>query len=201
MARWLAWSALIALIASVSGCVASPCDCLPRDAALILPRAQAIAYGETPPPLPLRIPIKGVMAGIIDFSAHGVFTLAISDKPLTDSDWTAAGLASINLIGSASLITLPGSGPDDADWIATPEWQVWAKTFQQASITTAIAIRGKNQAGFLAAANTLADACQSCHSRFRTIGRPDASEMASKPAPAELAAFVRAWPSSRALER
>ena len=88
MARWLAWSALIALIASVSGCVASPCDCLPRDAARILPRAQAIAYGETPPPLPLRIPIKGVMAGIIDFSAHGVFTpvsythLAFSSRSL-----------------------------------------------------------------------------------------------------------------------
>jgi Cytochrome C' len=135
------------------------------------------------------------MAGIIDFSAHGVFTTATSEIPLTEDDWLAAGLASTNLIGSATLITSPGAGPNDAEWVANPEWQRWAKTFQQASIDTAIAVKRKNRSAFLGAANNLAGACQSCHEQFRITDRRGASEFASLKTDPDLAAYIRAWPS------
>ena len=111
---------------------------------------------EAPPPLLLRVPIKGVMAGVVDFSAHGVFTTAISEMPLTEGDWLAAGLASINLIGSATLITLPGTGPHDAEWVSDPDYRHWAEAMQSASISAGAATLRKDRAGFLAAANRIA---------------------------------------------
>jgi hypothetical protein len=118
-------------------------------------------------PLPLRIPIKGVMAGIVDFSAYGIFETATSEMPLTDDDWIAAGLASINLMGATTLVTSPGTGPQDAEWVAQPEWRRWASEMQYASVDAGIAIRQKSRPSYLAAANRLADACRSCHDQYR----------------------------------
>ena len=117
--------------------------------------------------LPLRVPIRGVMAGIIDFSAHGVFESATSEIPLSENDWLAAGLASINLISSSSLITSPGTGPHDAEWVSDPEWRRFAQTMQSASISAGLAITKRDRPALLSSANRLADACQSCHQRFR----------------------------------
>ena len=146
-------------------------------------------------PLPMRIAIKGVMAGVIDFSAHGVFTTATSEAPLTQDDWTAASLASINLIGAATLITSPGSGPNDPAWVADPEWRQLAKAYQEASVRSAAAIRDRDLDTLLRAANTLADACQACHDRFRITNPRPPAEFAVQMADRGLARHTRAWPA------
>jgi len=128
---------------------------------------QLMAAGMPSQPLRLRVPIRGIMAGVIDFSAHGVFETSTSEMPLTENDWLAAGLASINLIGSTTLITTAGTGPDDAEWVSDPEWRQWAQTMQSASISAGTAIARRDRVAYLNAANHLADACQSCHKRFR----------------------------------
>jgi hypothetical protein len=117
--------------------------------------------------LPLRVPIKAVMAGIIDFSAHGVFRSATSETPLNDGDWLAAGLAALNLIASTTLITTPGVGPEDAIWVAQPEWRMWASQMQTASIDAGVAVRNRDRDALLSSADRLARACQSCHTMFR----------------------------------
>jgi hypothetical protein len=164
--------------AACAGCVVYQGKRLPRDAEAPppMPNVQKIALLDTPQPLPLRVPIKGVMAGVVDFSAHGVFTSATSEMPLTDDDWLAAGLASINLIGSATLITLPGTGPHDAEWVSDPDYRRWAEAMQSASISAGAATVRKDRAGLLAAANRIAVACQSCHAMYK----PDIPSAASQ---------------------
>ena len=152
-------------------------------------------------PLPMRIPIKGVMAGVIDFSAHGVFTTATSEAPLTQNDWIAVSLASINLIGAATLITSAGSGPNDPTWVADPEWRRLANAYQEASVKSAAAIRDRDRSEFLRAANALADSCQSCHDRFRITDRRAPSEFAALMADRRLIAYARAWPAPAILPK
>jgi hypothetical protein len=154
----------------------------------------SVAENGAPAPLPLRVPLKGVMAGIIDFSAHGIFTTATSDMPITDVDWLAVGFASINLISSATLITSPGAGPNDEAWVTEPEWQLWAAAYQTAGIDAAVAIRHKDRGALLTSANDLANACQSCHDRFRVIDARTQGQYAEQMAPRSLKEFVRAWP-------
>lgn len=122
--------------------------------------------GQPPPPLPLRIPISGVMIGVIDLSAQTVFDTA-SETTLTDAEWSRAGLAAINLIGASSLITLPGTGKSDADWVADPDWRMRATAMQKASLEAAIASRDRKQADLIQATQRLTAACQSCHDRFQ----------------------------------
>lgn len=187
--------AFFALLFLAGGCVGASktfSSVAPEELPIILAQVGSNKPGE---PLPMRIPIKGVMAGIIDFSAHGVFTTATSEVPLTEDDWLAAGLASINLIGSATLITSHGPGPNDAIWVADPEWQFWAKAFQKASVDAAMAIKDKNRPDFLRAANDLANACQSCHDRFRITDQRPASEFAMATSRGNLGGYLRAWPA------
>jgi hypothetical protein len=166
--------------AACAGCEVLRGNRLPKDAeAAPRPNAQLIALRDAPPPLPLRVPIKGVMAGVVDFSAHGVFTTATSDTPLTENDWLAAGLTATNLIGSATLITLPGTGPHDAEWVSDPAYRRWAAAMQSASISAGAATLRKDQAGLLAAANQIAIACQSCHAVYRLDIPSAASQLAA----------------------
>jgi len=107
------------------------------------------------------------MAGIVDFSAHGVLSTATSKDELTENDWTAASLAAINLIGSATLITSAGTGPKDRAWVANPEWRKWAELLQRSSNEAGLAIQRKDRPALLDASYRLATSCQSCHAAFR----------------------------------
>lgn len=188
MEACLAWrlgrvAGLCAVIA-IAGCVSFPGQPTSRDKAFQAPPGfHQIGLRDIPPPMPLRVPIKGVMAGVIDFSAHGVFVTATSEEPLKKEDWLAAGLASINLIGASSLITLPGTGPHDADWVAEPSYRHWAEAMQAASTSAGAATARKDRIGLLDAANRLATVCQSCHDMFRPDIPSAASQFAAREAP------------------
>jgi hypothetical protein len=147
----------LALIASACATSSEPPPASPEAASL----------AATHPPLPLRMPIAGVMLGVIDFSSHGLFKIATSEGVPSTQDWYAAGLASLNLIGSSTLITLPGTGDNDDIWVDDPRWRTFAITMQGASVDAGIATRNRDQVALLLAADRLAKACQACHDVFR----------------------------------
>jgi hypothetical protein len=172
-------ASLLFVLTLLAAACATPSD---APAALDVPVAPVAAAPETasPDPLPLRTSLKGVMIGVIDFSSHGVFQTATTKDLLSDSDWYAASVAAINLIGSASLITLPGTGDEDAAWVADPRWRKWASAFQQASVDSAKAIGKHDRTALLLAADRIARACQSCHDDFRPeLPKIDVTQFAS----------------------
>ncbi|MEQ1783882.1 MAG: hypothetical protein ABMA14_21195 [Hyphomonadaceae bacterium] len=120
-------------------------------------------------PLPLLVPYRGLMIGIIDWSAYGVFTIADSKEQLSDGDWTAAGMAAVNIIAASTLLTLPGSGREDAIRLAEPEWRDMVEAMQNASVSVALAVQGQDKPRLAATAGLLADSCNTCHERFREL--------------------------------
>ena len=120
----------------------------------------------------MRVPIRTGMAGIIDFSSHGVCATATSESALSDNDWLAAEHASLNLVSAATLIMTPGSGPNDRSWVEDPDWRRFAFGMQTSSINAGVAVRQKNRPALLASADRLAQACQSCHDQFRRRQAP-----------------------------
>jgi hypothetical protein len=113
------------------------------------------------------MPIAGVMLGVMDFSSHGLFKIATSEGAPSTRDWYAASLAALNLIGSSTLITLPGTGDHDDAWVGDPRWRAFASAMQGASVDAGIATRNRDQVALLLAADRLAEACQACHDVFR----------------------------------
>lgn len=136
-------------------------------------------YVEQRDPLPLLVPYRGLMAGIIDWSAYGIFTVAASEKQLDDSDWTAAGMAAVNIIAASTLLTLPRSELEDAERFADPQWRGMVEEMRNASVFVALAVQRKDRPGFTTMADLLADSCQACHDRFRTLPRQSSRDFAN----------------------
>lgn len=173
MSRKLSICLLAAAALAIAACAASPAPAA-KGPGVFKPVA------DTGGPLPLREPIEGVMVGVIDFSSHGIFSLATSKSGLTDQDWFAAGLAALNLIGSSTLITVPGTGDNDAVWAADPKWRTYAAAMQAASVDAGVAVRNRDRVALLLAADRLAEACQACHDAFRPdLPKVEGTQLAS----------------------
>jgi hypothetical protein len=106
------------------------------------------------------------MAGGINAASGDVFRTNLSDKDLSDADWLRMGEAAIRLTGDATLITLPGTGPNDATWVADPRWIQSASDMQAASFAIGAAASRKDRAALSEATARLAQSCQSCHLVF-----------------------------------
>ncbi len=165
----------VAGITLLAACDRSPSAQMPNHLQTAAGVANAVETGD---PLPLFVPYRGLMVGIIDWSSFGVFHLATNDKPLTDSDWTAAGLAAINLIAVSVLLTIPNSNTDDQRRLADPAWTERVADFQSASVLVATAIDKRNRADFNRTADMLATTCRSCHDIFRVLPPDNTSRFA-----------------------
>lgn len=138
-----------------------------------------LAANVDQPALPLLVPYAGLMVGIVDWSSYGIFYLATHDAPMNEDDWTAAGLAAVNLIATSTLLSVPGSGHSDRARVEDPDWLVRVADFQNASVTVLAAVQGRDRPAFDRAADLLAETCQSCHSQFKVMLPKDTSQFAA----------------------
>ncbi len=143
---------------------------------------------QTSPPvprsqqLPLGVSILAVMAGSINRSSTDIFRAATSVKDLSQGDWLQVSEAAVDLIGAATLITTPGTGPNDGAWVADPRWLKLSTEMQAAGVVASIAARNKDRAALTDATARLAQSCQSCHMSFspRLVTSPSAPSTAPR---------------------
>jgi hypothetical protein len=128
--------------------------------------ADRIASAAQTEPLPLRIPIPAVMTGAINRSSSIVFQAAASTSDLSEDDWLSVGEAAVNLTGAATLITIPGTGPQDAEWTTNPKWRGLSSDMQDAAIAVGAAASKKDRSALTESTARLAQSCQSCHLEF-----------------------------------
>jgi hypothetical protein len=152
--------ALFAVSLAVLACVATP----QTGASAQAKPSPHLERGE---PIPLAMPIRKVMNAIIDYWAFGVLFLSESKGALNDNDWRSLELASLNLTIAATAITVPGTGANDAAWVADPDWRKWAAEMQEAGAMLDTAVQQRNRSALSASANRLADACLACHKAFK----------------------------------
>ncbi len=156
----LFWTAaLIALLVGGSSTHASP----PVD-----PQSggSGKAFDVQTAPLQLRLPILAVMTGAINRASYPIFEATTSGRELHDDAWLEIGQAAIDLVGAASLITLPGTGRTDAAWVADPNWLRFSSDMQSASIAVGLAAANKDRTALTESTARLAQSCQSCHIQF-----------------------------------
>lgn len=142
--------------------------------------AQSSDIQEAEPALPLLVPYRGLMAGIIDWASYGIFTLAAQDAPLSEADWTSAGFAAVNIVATSSLLTMRNSNEDDHRRLADPAWLGMAADLQNASLFVAMAVDARSRVELRRTADMLARTCQSCHDRFRSLPPKDTSRFVKR---------------------
>lgn len=159
-------AALLAVLPMLFACTPSN-----ENAASPAPVAQPPAVSQpgsaTVDPLPLPVSINAVMVAQVDFAADGVWRPAASEMPLTDMQWLMIEQDAINLISSASLITMPGAGVNDADWVAEPDWRRWATDMQVTAEQAKSAVEAKDKDRLRLVGDRLVEICQTCHQKYK----------------------------------
>lgn len=150
---------LAVLLAAAAGVLSACSPAKPDDTAQI---RQAV----TSKVLPLAIPIEAVMAGPLNRASNSVFRLSVRDRQLTEDEWTQIAVAAVDLVGLASLITLPTTSPNDLAWTSDARWLGMSTDMQQASLAVGRAATHADKAALSESVSRLAQSCQSCHLVF-----------------------------------
>jgi hypothetical protein len=123
---------------------------------------------DKPAPAPLAVPVSilDLMRASVEIPANGIWASQGAEK-LSDDDWLLADEDSVSLAGAATLISKPGTGKNDRQWVANADWQSWVRDMQMTAVRIRAAAKAKDAAKFSAAADHLSEICQSCHTKYR----------------------------------
>lgn len=149
------WGVALAVpvLMSMSGCATAP--------------APAPVVEATPAFRP-AVNINDVMVSVVDHNSHILWNIADPKKaPKNDADWHALEHASVTLAAAGSMISIGGSGPDDAKWVKDPEWLKLAQNMTDAALKAKLAVDSKNAPGVLSAGDDLVVTCEACHAKFK----------------------------------
>lgn len=123
---------------------------------------------EAPPAFRPAVNVNDVMVSVVDHNSHILWNIAEAKKaPKNDADWHTLEHASVTLAAAGSMISVGGSGPDDAKWAADPEWRRLAQNMTDAALKSKLAVDSKNAPGVLAAGDELVATCEACHAKFK----------------------------------
>ena len=117
-------------------------------------------------PLVPDVSINEIMVGQIDHSAHEVLRLNVNSR-MTLGGWQELEHNAIQLVSGASVLTVGGTGINDAAWVMQPGWHDLALQFGTASSLILAATRSQDLPALLSAADALRDSCDNCHLQYK----------------------------------
>jgi cytochrome c556 len=88
------------------------------------------------------------------------------EDPQTDDDWQVFVDAAQALIVASETIKQGGTGPNDAAWAASPDWQAFADRLLAASTAAKAAAEQRDLDGMFSAGDVLYPPCEECHLQF-----------------------------------
>lgn len=108
------------------------------------------------------------MVSLIDNESHVLWGAeAEGAAPQSEADWNTIEDHALQIVAAGYLLARGGSGPEDAQWSAQPEWQRETKAMIDAAMAAATAAESKNMENLLTANGRLVDSCLGCHERFK----------------------------------
>jgi cytochrome c556 len=128
-----------------------------------------VAQSDDADRVPLKTSINALMVALVDHAAHEIWEAGSAER-LTGRDWQTVEQHAFQLVASGALISLEGTGPQDKVWVATPEWQDWAKKLTDGGLAVLDAVQKSDQRALHTAGQAIVDTCFGCHDMFK----PDA---------------------------
>ena len=157
---------IVIVAASVSSC--SP----PKPVAVAQPTPITPIQSTAQSPLLLPVSLNAVMVALVDHASEPLW-LDAYDPPTSDARWAEAEYNAYQMAVSGKLIQIAGAGPNDAEWVANPEWKKFADEMSSAGMDALQAAQSKSVQGLNDAGDRLVASCESCHKAFK----PDLTSM------------------------
>lgn len=126
------------------------------------------AAASAQPAVTSPISINAAMVSIVDHAGHELWNVEREgNRPKTRQDWEILAEHATQLAGAGALVRIPGAGVQDMTWVASPDWQKWARAMSDAAQADLKAIEGENFDALVAANGQLVEACEGCHKQFK----------------------------------
>jgi hypothetical protein len=141
--------------------------CAPKSEEAATPAAsEAAAPATVRPPITLPVSINAVMVALVDHASEPLW-LDAYEAPTTEARWMEAEYNGYQMAISGKLIQLAGTGPNDASWVADPEWIKMSDEMTAAGMDALNAAKARNVAMLNTAGDRLVASCESCHKKFK----------------------------------
>jgi len=114
----------------------------------------------------LPVSINAAMVALVDHASEPLW-LDAYEPPKTEMRWLEAEYNAYQMAVGGKLIQLAGTGPNDADWVADPEWIRMADEMSAAGMDALNATKARSVAMLNSAGDRLVAACEACHKQFK----------------------------------
>ena len=132
------------------------------------PAQKAQPAVSSPPPSGPPISINAEMVSIVDHAGHALWDVEKEGKaPKTPDDWELVAEHAIQMAAAGTLITLPGTGPNDLTMTQQADWKKWARALSDAGLAAFKASENKDLKALVAANSQLVEVCESCHKQYK----------------------------------
>lgn len=154
-------SAAAAIVAASLAACAPEQTTAPPQAAAPAPEVAAATRVIT-----LPVSINATMVALVDHASEPLW-LDAYEPPKTAMRWLEAEYNAYQMAVGGKLIQLAGTGPNDADWVADPDWIKMADEMTAAGMDALNAAKARNVAMLNTAGDRLVAACEACHKKFK----------------------------------
>jgi hypothetical protein len=126
------------------------------------------AVTSTPPPSGPPVSINAEMVSIVDHAGHALWDTEREGKaPKTQQDWELVAEHAIQIAAAGTLITLPGTGPNDLTLTQQADWKKWARAMSDSGLAAFKASENKDIKGLVTANSQLVETCEGCHKQYK----------------------------------
>jgi hypothetical protein len=148
-------------MALVYGCSAPPAA----------PPTTEEAPTATAPTVRLPMSINELMVAWVDNASHVMWDVEKPGfAPRNDADWIELEDHATQLMAAGAVIQAGGTGPMDAVWVRSDQWQTEANALGNAGRAALAAAKARDLPGVIEANGSLTTSCENCHMIFK----PDA---------------------------
>jgi hypothetical protein len=137
--------------------------CTPQKAAETPPAKGEPAVSAAPT---LPVSINATMVALVDHASEPLWVAAYK-PPKTEAAWRETEYNAYQVAVTGKLIQLAGTGPNDAKWIADPNWKSDADAMSEAGMQALRAAQAKDVKSLDDAGAKLVEACEACHMKFK----------------------------------
>ena len=124
----------------------------------------------SPPPTGPPVSINAEMVSIVDHAGHALWdTEREGNAPKTRQDWELVAEHAIQIAAAGTLITLPGTGPNDLTLTQQADWKKWAREMSGAGLAAFKASENKDIKALVAANSQLVETCEGCHKQYKPV--------------------------------
>ena len=129
--------------------------------------AQPVVTSTSPPSGP-PVSINAAMVAVVDHAGHALWDVEREGRaPKTPADWELIAEHAIQMAAAGTLITLPGTGPNDLTLTQQADWKKWSRAMSDAGLAAFRASESKDMKALVAANSQLVDSCEGCHKQYK----------------------------------